>query len=415
MLYRYDMNYYIFDFDGVLADSFQASVQTYMHIHNLPADQYAEVVTLSKDYLRTPNHARNQALSSTQKQKILADYIHWGKIVQEEDFDLFTDVMREIVAIRTQFEDARMAVVTNGSAQYVQPMLQPYAQIFDSIQTIQDSLSKEEKVETVCKQWGITPQEVVYITDTTGDFLELQQTIPASQIFAVTWGWHSYQDLREVMPARSIITHPSVLRFASRHRRVVTIGGGEIFADYASYLQDLKTSAVRLQTGGFKQHWRDWLRVQINQSSTHRGFHLPMPTPDNAQYEEWKIQFERISAYLGSDDLLIGHSLGGIFLLRYLSENPIHLGQVHLVAAPFQNSHSFDFDQEKLASIVRTQAQIHFHHSMDDFVVAFDDYIQYKKALSGLDGIHFHEYQDRNHFLVKEFAELAEIILGDRG
>ena len=52
---------------------------------------------------------------------------------------------------------------------------------------------------------------------------------------------------------------------------------------------------------------------------------------------------------------------------------------------------------------------------MDDFVVAFDDYIQYKKALSGLDGIHFHEYQDRNHFLVKEFAELAEIILGDRG
>ena len=41
----------------------------------------------------------------------------------------------------------------------------------------------------------------------------------------------------------------------------------------------------------------------------------------NARYEEWKIWFERMIPFLNDNVILVGHSLGGIFFVKYLSEN----------------------------------------------------------------------------------------------
>jgi len=43
-----------------------------------------------------------------------------------------------------------------------------------------------------------------------------------------------------------------------------------------------------------------------------------MPCIENAKYNEWKIQFEKYLKRTDNDLILIGMSLGGIFLTKYL-------------------------------------------------------------------------------------------------
>ena len=60
-----------------------------------------------------------------------------------------------------------------------------------------------------------------------------------------------------------------------------------------------------------------------------------MPNKGNAVYEEWKMIFEKFALALSPDTIYVGHSLGGIFLAKYISENTLNTGMVHLISAPF--------------------------------------------------------------------------------
>ena len=60
-----------------------------------------------------------------------------------------------------------------------------------------------------------------------------------------------------------------------------------------------------------------------------------MPNKDMARYSTWKLWFEKYIPFLDAENLvLVGHSLGGMFLAKYLAENefPIQISQLHLVA-----------------------------------------------------------------------------------
>ena len=65
-----------------------------------------------------------------------------------------------------------------------------------------------------------------------------------------------------------------------------------------------------------------------------------MPLQDNAKYEEWKILFERYIPHLKDNVILMGNSLGGIFLAKYLSENkfPKKILSTYLTCPPFDNT-----------------------------------------------------------------------------
>jgi hypothetical protein len=159
-----------------------------------------------------------------------------------------------------------------------------------------------------------------------------------------------------------------------------------------------------------RDDWKPWLRDKLGE-----GYEviLPvMPNKSNAQFDEWKIWFEKLSPFLNDDVVLVGHSLGGAFLAKYLSENkfPKKVKAVFLVGAVYD----LDADGYSLASF-RLPAQldlqtkkIYLYHSEDDPVVPFSTLGKYKKALSSVET---RVFTDRGHLNQEEFPELAQDIL----
>jgi len=79
-------------------------------------------------------------------------------------------------------------------------------------------------------------------------------------------------------------------------------------------------------------HWFPWLQKQLLVKSIHTDT-PEMPDAHTPEYDKWKTEFERFD--VNKNTSLVGHSCGGGFLLRWLSENPILVDKVILVAPWF--------------------------------------------------------------------------------
>jgi predicted alpha/beta hydrolase family esterase len=79
-----------------------------------------------------------------------------------------------------------------------------------------------------------------------------------------------------------------------------------------------------------EDHWFSWLKRQLILQDIHAASIEP-PFPFRPRYDEWVREFERYDIL--PDTILVGHSCGGGFLVRYLSEHvDLHVGSVLLVA-----------------------------------------------------------------------------------
>jgi len=76
-------------------------------------------------------------------------------------------------------------------------------------------------------------------------------------------------------------------------------------------------------------HWFPWLSKQLMIHDIH-AIAIEMPNSYYPEYEIWEKELERFE--LDPDTILIGHSCGSGFIVRYLSENDIRVGKVFLVA-----------------------------------------------------------------------------------
>lgn len=114
------------------------------------------------------------------------------------------------------------------------------------------------------------------------------------------------------------------------------IHGRMTFKNKKDYLHFLKTRKISIEE---KIYWSNGLFKK----KLGKNFEIikpNMPLKDNAKYEEWKIYFERYFPQLENNIILIGSSLGGIFLAKYLSENkfPKKILSTYLICPPFDNS-----------------------------------------------------------------------------
>lgn len=195
-------------------------------------------------------------------------------------------------------------------------------------------------------------------------------------------------------------------------QQIVIIHGGDTFDTYNDYLFFLENREVDLDRLRLQKDWKDTLPGELGESFDVLSPRMPNGT--NARYKEWKIWFERIIPFINKDVIFIGHSLGGIFLAKYFSENtfPVKIKATILVAAPFDDEDSgeslSDFKlQSSLKKFSEQGGVIYLIQSKDDTVVSFGELGKYKQALPNAETMIF---DDREHFNQESFPEIIKLI-----
>ncbi|MBI4153645.1 alpha/beta hydrolase [Candidatus Woesebacteria bacterium] len=196
------------------------------------------------------------------------------------------------------------------------------------------------------------------------------------------------------------------------NQQVIVVHGGTTFDTYKDYISFLKNREISLDKLKSSGDWKNTLAEELGENFE---VLLPrMPNGTNARYKEWKIWFERIIPFLKKDVILIGHSLGGIFLAKHLYENtfPVKIKATILVAAPFDDADSGEsLSGFKLPSSLKKFSEqggvIYLIQSKDDPVVGFGELGKYKKALPNARSI---VLNSREHFNQESFPEIIELI-----
>lgn len=163
-----------------------------------------------------------------------------------------------------------------------------------------------------------------------------------------------------------------------------------------------------------EDHWFSWLKRQLILKDIH-AVSIEPPFPFRPRYDDWKKEFERFD--LTPETILVGHSCGGGFLVRYLSEHKdLQVGKVVLVA-PWINplkyevsdtADFFDFEIDPDFP-ARTKGVTVFISSDDEpSVVKTVDILTDKVS-----DLNIRNYANKGHFTLgalgtEEFLELLE-------
>jgi predicted alpha/beta hydrolase family esterase len=150
------------------------------------------------------------------------------------------------------------------------------------------------------------------------------------------------------------------------------------------------------------RHWLPWLQNQLLIRD------IAAATPDVPRahvldYETWCREVERFA--IGPDTMLVGHSCGGGFWVRYLSERAnVHVGKVVLVAPWLDpdNSKQSDFFEFTIDPAVasRTAGMVMFH-SDNDMGTVQQSVARLRQEIEGLEYREFHQH---GHFLRSDLA-----------
>lgn len=175
-------------------------------------------------------------------------------------------------------------------------------------------------------------------------------------------------------------------------------------------MRNLKKHVILIHGAGPK-HYRslkdgtgDWqAKLPVDLGEDYKVMAPQFPSPKNPSYEEWKILFNKYLAKVKGDLILVGHSLGGSFLLKYLSEESItqKVTGLFLVATPFNTFNGFEAptDFSKFWNI----ENLYLYHSLDDVEVPYALSLMYQERLRGT----LKTFTDRGHYFKRcEFSEI---------
>ncbi len=192
-------------------------------------------------------------------------------------------------------------------------------------------------------------------------------------------------------------------------KQVLIIHGGESYSSHNTYLNHLKTSDIDYERLKPQRKWKSWIAEQLPDTDVL----LPtFPNGHNASYNEWRIYFEKLIPFFGNNIQLVGHSLGAMFLAKYLQEQPLTqpVRRLILIAGSYNDrlpDESSDFLISSATDLGKSAEEVHLFHSKDDPVVPF---AELGKFQSDLPGAISHTFEDHGHFNGETFPALLEIL-----
>ncbi|MBB1564788.1 hypothetical protein HG430_001975 [Candidatus Gracilibacteria bacterium] len=194
-------------------------------------------------------------------------------------------------------------------------------------------------------------------------------------------------------------------------KQIIFIGGGiakENYLSFADYVEKIEYNPYEQE----RKKWTDFFAEKLG--SDYEFIKIPMPNKYFADYGAWKIMFSKIFPFLEENFCLVGHSLGGTFLIKYLNENSFsYLPKNIFLLAPALNDSeeeingSFEIKSNFKNFEEKYSSKTYFLHSKDDFVVSFSDFLEFKNIFPKSN---FIEFENKNHFLDLEFVEFEDLI-----
>jgi predicted alpha/beta hydrolase family esterase len=134
-----------------------------------------------------------------------------------------------------------------------------------------------------------------------------------------------------------------------------------------------------------------------------------LPAPERPQYRPWKAAVDEALQAAGDGAYLVGHSVGGSVLLKYLSEEGAGLrpGGLFLVAAPYWGDEDWDAAEFTLragyAERLPPEMPVFLYHCVDDEVGPAAHAERYGREIRGA---HVRLLDGRGHWFHAGLPEL---------
>lgn len=176
----------------------------------------------------------------------------------------------------------------------------------------------------------------------------------------------------------------------------------------------MKKPGLFIQGGGEGAYEEDGKLAASLQDGLGDGYEVVyprMPNEDSPEYASWKSQIETQLASLEGEVILVGHSLGGSVLLKYLSEEKLEkpIAGLFLIAPPYWGADD-DWQaeaytlREDFATKLPTIPRIFFYHSRDDEWVPFAHLALYAEKLPQAT---IREFDGRGHQFKNDLSEVV--------
>lgn len=139
-----------------------------------------------------------------------------------------------------------------------------------------------------------------------------------------------------------------------------------------------------------------------------------MPDEADPNYARWKTAIGQEITRLGDGVIVIGHSIGGAFLINALATDPPKhvLNGIFLLAAPFMGAGGWPMEEiassdERLGARLPQGVPIHLYHGGGDDIVPIAHLDLYVKTMPQAI---IHRLDGRDHQLNDDLSEVARAV-----
>jgi Predicted esterase of the alpha/beta hydrolase fold len=197
-------------------------------------------------------------------------------------------------------------------------------------------------------------------------------------------------------------------------KQILAIHGGGTFKTREEFLSFLHHTPLSYEDALDAEPAPDWKKnLRHECGDTWDVFRPDMPCAHNASYDEWSARFDQYVPHFRDGIVLIGHSLGAAFLLRYLSEHtvPMKVRGTILVGAPIDDTKEETLatftPPKQLEAFARNAGEVHIFHSTDDNTVPYENAT---KLAERLPQATLHTHHNYGHYRVGAIPELIAVL-----
>ncbi len=207
------IKYIIFDFDGVIADSFSKFLDVYGKIH----DEYNFPDLSPKEILELRNLTAGEIFKKFNISKFLLLKLFWRYRMEMRgkfsDVKIFPGIKNVVASLHAQ--NYHLGIVSHTSEKNIREVLKANnLEYFDFVESMNPLTvyfyQKAQALRSILKKYHLTTDEVIYIGDQTTDIEESHKA--GIKIISVGWGYQTKTALLKDHPDYFTATPKELLK-----------------------------------------------------------------------------------------------------------------------------------------------------------------------------------------------------------